>query len=96
MNRADNPGEEAGSSAPDQPPDAACASLPGARGLQDSPLAELLCASGPSADITAGSEQTRDLLQLLKLLEALNRWRTLLVCHPSAPAGTNSGSPLAA
>ena len=73
--RYDNPGERAGPSAaaPEEAP-APASSEEGseAGGAEGTPLAELLACSAPDLDGGA-SGKTRDLLHLLKHLEALNR-----------------------
>jgi hypothetical protein len=73
--RYDNVAEEAASSAPAVPEEEIMeASTSGAAdgSLGDSPLGDLLSWRTPQPDIGA-CEQTQDLLQLLKQLEALNR-----------------------
>lgn len=78
--RYDNVAEEAASSAPAVPEEEIMeASTSGAAdgSLGDSPLGDLLSWRTPPPDIGA-CEQTQDLLQLLKQLEALNRHALLI------------------
>lgn len=73
--RYENPAEEAVSSAAavaEEGMPQASTSSPAEGSLVDSPLGDLLSSRAPPADIGA-CDQTSDLLQLLKQLEALNR-----------------------
>jgi hypothetical protein len=73
--RYNNPGGEAGPSRSAPPEEATpSAGLADGQGpsLAESPIGELLCGAAPRADIGA-CEQTRDLLELLRKLEAMNR-----------------------
>lgn len=95
--RYDNPGERAGPSAaaPEEAP-ASTSSEEGsdAGAVEGTPLAELLACSVPDLDAGA-SDKTRDLLHLLKQLEALNRCvhaQSCLPCHAAVPA--HPGRPL--
>ena len=102
--RFDNPGDAGGASAAAAPAGAAGdapGGAPAAGRLRASPLGELLGAGLPAA--LEGSEQTRDVLTVLKLLEALRRCAAgprlggaaalgaLSRCCEGAPRGVREG-----